>query len=83
MIELLFQEKPDHLLVYLPVRLIPHRQVDPCLFIYDTLIVGESIETNLAVISSHTTFTESTKSHFSSSQMNDRIIDASATESAA
>ena len=80
---LLFQEEFYHFLMYFPVGLIPHRQVDPCLFIYNTLIVGESIKTYLAVISPHTTFAESSKSHFSSSQMNDCIVDTASSESTA
>lgn len=69
--------------MHLPIRLIPHRQIDPSLLIHDTLVVRECVETDLSVISAHTAFAEAAESHFRGGQMDDRVIDASAAEAAA
>lgn len=80
---LLFQEKPYHFFTDLPIRLIPHRKIDPGLFIYDALIMGKRVKSRLSVVGAHSAFSESAESHFCSSQMNDCIINASAAEAAA
>ena len=54
----LFQENMDQLIINPSVRLIPHRQVDPGFFVYNALVMGKGLEAFLAVIASHTAFTE-------------------------
>ena len=80
---ILFQEKPHHFLMQFPIGLIPHRQVNPGLFIYNTLIVGECVKTNFSVVSTHAAFAESSKSHFRGGQVNDGVINTSSAEAAA
>ncbi len=75
---LLFQEEAHHFIVKSPIWLIAHRQVNPCLFIYNALIMRKRIKSDLSVISAHSTFSKSPKSHFCCGKMNDRIIDTSA-----
>ena len=62
------------------VWLITHRQVNPGFLIYDTLIVGEGVKADLSMVSAHAAFTKSSKSHFGSGKMDDRIIDAASAE---
>ena len=45
----LFQENMDQLIINPPVRLIPHWQVDPGLFVYNALVMGKGFEAFLAV----------------------------------
>ena len=80
---LLFQEKPYHFFTDLPIRLIPHRKIDPGLFIYHALIMGKRVKSRLSVVGAHSAFSESAESHFCSSQMNVCIIHAYAAEAAA
>ena len=53
---LLFQEEAHHFIVKSPIWLIAHRQVNPCLFIYNALIMRKRIKSDLSVISAHSTF---------------------------
>lgn len=64
----------DQLIINPPVRLIPHWQVDPGLFVYNALVMGKGFEAFLAVIASHTAFTEAAEWHFAGSEVNDHII---------
>src|SRR5699024_9117292 len=77
------QEEAYHFFMQLLVWLITYRQVNPGFLIYDTLVVGESIKADFSMISAHAAFTKSSKSHFCSGKMDDRIIDAATAESAA
>ena len=70
------------LFIQLPVRLISHRQIDPRLFIYDTLVMGECIKSCFPVIATHAALAESSEWHLACSQMNDSVVDASSAESA-
>ena len=79
----LFQEKADHLFVQLSIWLIAHRQIEPCLFVYDTLVVSESIKADLPVVGSHAALAETAESHFCGGEMDDGIVDASSAKSAA
>ena len=71
----------DQFIIDPPVRLIPHRQVDPGLFVHDTLVMGEGFEAFFAVVAAHSAFSETAKWHFTGGKVNDHIIDASAAKS--
>lgn len=66
-----------------PVRLIPHRQIEPSLFIYDALVVGECIKADLSVVSAHAAFAETAKAHLRGGEVDDSIVDASSAKPAA
>ena len=76
----LFQENMDQLIINPSVRLIPHRQVDPGFFVYDALVMGKGLEAFLAVIASHTAFTEAAEWHFAGGEVNDHIVDTATAE---
>lgn len=69
--------------MHLPIRLIPHGKVKPCLLIHNTLIMRKGIKSGFSVISAHAAFTKSAEAHFRSSQMNDCVVDTAAAETAA
>ena len=71
----LFQENMDQLIINPSIRLIPHRQVNPGFFVYNALIMGKGFEAFLAVIASHTAFTEAAEWHFAGGEVNDHIVD--------
>ena len=52
------------------VRLIPHRQINPGLFVYNAFLVREGIKSSLSVITSHTAFTDTAESHLRCCQNN-------------
>jgi hypothetical protein len=62
------------------VRLITHRQINPCFFIYNALIMREGLESFLSVIASHTAFPEAAKRHFAGGKVDDHIVDTAAAE---
>ena len=66
-----------------PVRLIPHRQIEPSFFIYDALVVGECIKADLSVVSAHAAFAETAEAHLCGGKMDDGIVDASSAKPAA
>ena len=70
----------DQLIINPPVRLIPHWQVDPGLFVYNALVMGKGFEAFLAVIASHTAFTEAAEWHFAGGEVNDHIVDTATAE---
>ena len=78
----LFQEHPDKLFVQFLIWLIPHRKIEPCLFINDALVVCKGIEAVFSVIRSHAALSEAAESHFAGGKMDDRIVDTSAAETA-
>ena len=73
----LFQELPQKLFVYFPIRLITHRQIKPCFFIYDAFIVGEGIEAFFSVLRAHSAFAEAAEAHFAGGKVDDGVVDAS------
>lgn len=62
------------------VRLITHRQINPCFFIYNALIMREGLESFLSVIASHTAFPEAAERHFAGGKVDDHIVDTAAAE---
>ena len=68
--------------MYFPVGLIAHGKIEPGLFIHDALIVGKCIKAGLSMVRAHAALTESAETHFRCRKMDDRIVDASAAESA-
>ena len=64
------------------IRLIPHRQIKPSLFIHNTFFMGECPESILPMVRSHTALSEPAEAHLAGSEVNNRIIDASAAEPA-
>ena len=70
----------DQFIINPSIRLIPHRQVNPGFFIYDALVMGKGFEAFLAVVASHTAFTEAAEWHFASGEVNDHIIDTATAE---
>ena len=70
----------DQLIINPSIRLIPHRQVDPGFFVYDALVMGKGLEAFLAVIASHTAFTEAAEWHFAGGEVNDHIVDTATAE---
>ena len=65
------------------VWLVSHWQIQPCFFVYDALIVAECVKSVFTMISPHTAFSESAKSHFTGGKMDNGIVDASTAESTA
>ena len=68
--------------VELPVRLIPHGKIQPGFLVHDALVVGKGPETFSAMVGAHSALSEAAESHFAGGKVNDRIVDASAAESA-
>ena len=75
-------KQPYHFLINLPILLIPHRQINPGLFIYNTLIMGECPETIDSVVGTHAAFSEAAEAHIAGGKMNENIVDTAATETA-
>ena len=65
------------------IWLVSHGQIQPYFFVYDALVMGEGAKAFLAVIGTHTALTKTSESHFTGREMNNRIVDAAAAESAA
>ena len=76
--KILFQEFSYQLFVDFSVGLVTHGKVDPCLFVHNTLVMGEGIESLFSVIGSHSAFSESAESHLCGRQMDNGVVDASA-----
>ena len=76
--DLLFQKKVNQFVVLLFVWLVSHWQIQPCFFVYNALVMREGVKSFFAMVAAHTTFTESSKRHFTRGEMNDRVVDASA-----
>ena len=68
--------------VRFPIGLIAEWKIDPGLFIHDTFHMRKGQESIFSVIRSHSAFTEPAEAHFTGGKVNDRIVDASAAESA-
>ena len=68
--------------VRFPIGLIAEWKIDPGLFIHDTFHMRKGQESSFSVIRSHSAFTEPAEAHFTGGKVNDRIVDASAAESA-
>ena len=79
----LFQEEMNQLIINSLIWLVSHWQIQPCFFVHDTLIVGEGMKTVLAMVGTHSAFTKAAKSHLTGSQVDDGVIDTSASESTA
>ena len=65
------------------IWLVSHWQIQPCFFVYNTLIVGEGMKTVFAMVGTHSAFTKAAKSHLTGCQVDDGVIDTSASESTA
>ena len=65
------------------IGLVAHGEVDPCLLIYNALIVGESVKAFFPVAGAHPAFSEASESHLAGGKVDDGVIDASAPESTA
>lgn len=76
----LFKKQVDQPVIYFSVWLIPHRQINPGFFVHNALIMRESFKTLLSMIASHAAFTKSAKWHFTGGQVDDHIVDTSASE---
>ncbi len=83
MLHTLFQKQMYQLLIPFLIRLISHRQVNPGLLVYNTLIMGKCIKSVFSVVSSHSARTESAESHLVGCKVDDRIVDTSAAVTAA
>mgnify|MGYP000674132447 CR=1 FL=1 len=79
----LSHKHPHHLLINLPILLIPHRKIDPGFLIHDALIVRKCPEAVDAVVGAHAAFTEAAESHIAGCQMDEDIVDTAAAETAA
>ena len=73
---------PHHLLINLPIPLIPHRKIDPGFLIYNTFIMGEGSEAVDSVVGAHAAFSEAAESHIAGCEMDENIVDAAAAETA-
>lgn len=69
-----------HFFINLPIFLIPHRKIDPGLFIYNTLIMRECPEAVDAMIGSHAAFTKAAEAHIAGCQMYEDIVDTATAE---
>lgn len=76
----LTHKQPYHFLINLPIFLIPHRKIDPGLFIYNTLIMRECPEAVDAMIGSHAAFTKAAEAHIAGCQMYEDIVDTATAE---
>lgn len=79
----LFQKHPNQLPIELPIRLIPHRQIQPGLLVHNALIVGKSVKAVPAVVGAHAALAEASEAHLAGGQMDDGVVDAAASEAAA
>ena len=79
----LFQKHPNQFSVELLIRLIPHRQIQPGLFIHDALIMRKGVEACFSMIRAHAALAEAAEAHLAGGQMDDGVIDAAAAEAAA
>ena len=76
----LVQEETYQLQVSFFVRLVTHGHIKPAIFLYDALFMTEGIKALFPMIGAHTAVAHAAESHFGSSQMDNGIINASATE---
>ena len=70
----------NQLIINSLIWLVSHWQIQPCFFVHDTLIMGESPEAFTAMITTHTTFTKSPKRHFTGREMDNSVVDTATTE---
>ena len=59
----LFQKHPNQLPIELPIRLIPHRQIQPGLLVHNALIVGKSVKAVPAVVGAHAALAAASEAH--------------------
>lgn len=78
----LFQEKSQQFFIEFFIGTIAHGQIDKRFFIDDTLFVGETLEAFFPVIAAHTARAESAERHLGSREMDNRVVDAAASETA-
>ena len=60
------------------VRLVPHGEIHPRLFIHRALVMGKSLEAGPAEVGAHAAFSHAAKAHLRGGQMDDRIVDTAA-----
>ena len=56
------------------VRLIPHGQIQPCLFIYDAFVVGKGLEPFFPMIGTHAALPHAAKAHMAGGQVDHHIV---------
>lgn len=78
----LSHKHPHHLLINLPILLVPHRKINPGFFIYNTLIMRKCPEAVDAVVGAHAAFAEAAEAHIAGGQMDEDIVDAASAETA-
>lgn len=71
----------NQFIVHFPVWLIPHREIQPRLFVYNAFVVGERLETVFSMVRAHTAFAKTAESHFACSQMDDGVVDTASAKS--
>ncbi len=71
------------LFVNLLIWLIAHREIKPCFFIHNTLIVGKGIEPAFSVVGAHAACTEAAEAHLACGKVDNRIINTPSAKAAA
>ena len=75
-----FQKQSQKLLFVLRIRLITDGQIDPVVFLYNTLLMTEGIKALSPMVISHAAVAHTAEGHAGGGQVNDRIVDAAAAE---
>ena len=78
----LLQKSPQHLLFHLIIPLVPYRQIHPCLFVHDTPIMAEGLESGAAVIPTHAALAHAAEGHGAGGQADDGVVDAASAKMA-
>ena len=60
--------------------MVSYRQIHACFLIHDTAVMAESLETGLAVISSHAALSHAAEGHGTGGEVDDGVVDAATSE---
>ena len=66
----------DHRILPFGIGVVAHRQIQPVVFLNHALAVAECLKPSSAVITAHSTCTDTAKTHLGGRQMHDCIVDA-------
>ena len=64
------------------VRLVAHGKIQPCLFVYNALVMGEGRKALPSVVGAHTALAKAAKAHLACGKVDDGVVDTAAAETA-
>ena len=67
-------------MIYPGEGLVSHGYIDPGLLVYDASVMGKILKTGFSVVCAYSAFADTAKGHFRSGKMDDRVVDAAASE---